>query len=979
MFTARRRWVVLGVWLVVLLLVGGLVRSLGAETSNNLELPGTDSLRASNLLAERFPPQQNGKNPIVFEVSSGKVSDAGPRRAIAESNAAMRELPQVVSAPSPFSQAGAAQVSEDERTAFIPVLLDIPNADLTEEFAQRLLDAAEPARQAGMEVAAGGQVGAKLSEPETESSEVVGLATAMLILALTFGTMVAMGLPIVTALFGLLIGLSLIGLLGHLASVPAIGPTLATMIGLGVGIDYALFLFTRYRTFRAEGRPTEDAIAMAVATSGSAIVFAGSTVVAALLILIVAGIPLVTSLGYAAAVAVVTAVLASITLLPAILAVLGHRVDSLRLPVIGRKRAAGEAGGGIWIAWGRFVVRRPWHCAAAAIVLLALLAIPFGSLELGQEDVGSAPKSTTERQAYDMVAAGFGVGYNGPLLVAVELGSPARPGKQFESEMREAKALQAELEGEQASGQAEATRLQGEADALTAKQGDLEGEGAALEGQAAALDAERTQIEAERARLESQRTLSVQLRQLTGEARSLASRKARLAGQTAAISRQLEATRAEQARVEAELAEGPGPGRTRRLERRLAQLGNREAGLISQLEATSARQSALQREVDAVASQAARLRAEAAQLGGEARALAGEAGEAVREAAAVASERSALEGEVAAAKVQAATLQGEKAQLEALQEVAQLQQQQAETLKTALTADLTKAGGDERGTDPRLVRLQNGLERALGVDVVSPPQINEKGDAAIFNVVATTAPADPRTADLVRTLRDFTIPQQTAGSDVRAFVGGQTASYVDLAAAISSRLGLVILAVVALGFLVLMVAFRSLLVPAQAALANVLAAAAAFGVLTACFQWGWGLPLVGLDTASGTDPIASFVPLIMFAVLFGLSMDYQVFLISQIEQHRGAGVDEREAIAAGVASGARVIGAAAAIMIAVFASFILNGDPTVKQFGVGLSVGVGLAAMSVLVLAPAVLAIAGRWSWWVPPWADRVLPRVDLE
>ena len=246
-------------------------------------------------------------------------------------------------------------------------------------------------------------------------------------------------------------------------------------------------------------------------------------------------------------------------------------------------------------------------------------------------------------------------------------------------------------------------------------------------------------------------------------------------------------------------------------------------------------------------------------------------------------------------------------------------------------------------------------------------------------MIATTDPADPATADLVRTIRDFVIPERTAGEDVEAYVGGETAAYVDLATGISSRLPLVIVVVIALGFMVLMMAFRSILIPAQAALINVLAVCAAFGIIVACFQKGWGLGLVGLDTASGTNPIASFVPLIMFAVLFGLSMDYQVFLLSQIERHRADAADEREAIAAGLATGARVITAAALIMIGVFASFILSGDPTVKQFGVGLSVGVALSAMSVLLFAPAFLVLAGRGCWWLPGWAERRLPHIDIE
>jgi len=317
--------------------------------------------------------------------------------------------------------------------------------------------------------------------------------------------------------------------------------------------------------------------------------------------------------------------------------------------------------------------------------------------------------------------------------------------------------------------------------------------------------------------------------------------------------------------------------------------------------------------------------------------------------------------------------------LQGEQQTAQGQQSQAEQLKSDLTDELTKAGGDARGTDPRLVNLQDALADTDGVDVVSPPQINKPGDAATFTVIATTRPAAPATADLVKTLRTYVIPQATQGSNLEAFVGGQTASYVDLADGISSRLLLVIAVVIGLSFCILLAAFRSFLFAVQAAVANVLSVTAAFGVLTAVFQKGWGLSLVGLDTASGTDPIASYVPLMMFTVLFGLSMDYQVFLISKIEQHRAEGGNDRDAIREGLAGGAPVIVAAALIMISVFGSFILNADPTVKQFGVGLSVGVALAAVTVLVFAPAVLVLAGKGSWWVPAWLDRVLPHMDVE
>lgn len=987
LFTGRHRWAVLAVWLVALIAVGLAVRSLGAETSNNLDLPGTDSQAASDLLAERFPPQQNGANPIVFGIHDGKVTEDRYEQAIKESRQATLKLPYVDRAPSPFGQKGAAQISDDKHTAFIPVLLSIPNAEITEQRAQAVLDAAEPARAAGMKVAAGGQVGSELSQPATESSEVIGLAAATLILAFTFGTLVAMGLPIVSAVFGLVIGLSLIGLLGHLAPVPDIAPTLATMIGLGVGIDYALFLVTRYRSELAAGKPTAEAIATAVSTSGSAILFAGSTVVLALITLLVAGIPLVTSLGYASAIAVVTAVVAALTLLPAILAALGPRIDHLRLPWprgprVGAdepEKAAGPAPGGMWARWAAFVTTHPWRAVLLSLAILLPPLVPFFSLDLGQEDIGATPDSTTERQAYDMIASGFGPGYNGPLQVAVELGTPAKPSSTFLSQKSQAESLQAELEEEQAQGQSQADSLSKQAEDLSAEQPALEDEGAALEAQRAQLGVEGSQLEANREGLSRQRTLRAELDPLAAQLQEVAAAGAGLAAEESRLRGRRAAIIVQQRRVERKLAGQLSPARRADLEARVKRLESRQAALDDEIAAVEAKRAANRREAEELARSAAELRAQAAALGGTAVTLGEDAAGLAEQAVGLAAQLEQLEQAAAEAQIAAANLRADKAELEAEQSVAQMQAQQAQELKKELTKELTAAGADERGTDRRLVKLQNGLEKATGVQVVSPPEINKSGNAALFNVIATTDPAAPATADLVRTIRVFVIPERTAGEDLVAHVGGQTASYVDLADGISTRLPLVILAVILLGFLVLMMAFRSILIPAQAALINALAVCAAFGIVVACFQYGWGLGLVGLDTASGTDPIASFVPLIMFAVLFGLSMDYQVFLLSQIEQHRASAASEREAIAAGLATGARVISAAALIMIAVFASFILNGDPTVKQFGVGLSVGVALAAMSVLLLAPAILVLVGRGIRWLPGWAERRLPHIDIE
>ena len=955
---------VLAAWLLALIVIGGLFRELGANTSNNLELPGADSQEATELLADRFPPQQNGKNPIVFHAGSGKVSDPDNKRAIDRSHGAIVKLPHVVSAPSPFGQRGGAQISSDQRTAFIPVLLGIGNEEITEEIAQSFLDAAEPARRAGMKVAAGGQIGTELSEPATESSELVGMAAAMLILAFTFGTLVAMGLPILSAVFGLAIGLSLIGILGHVSEVPTIAPTLATMIGLGVGIDYALFMVSRYRRERAEGAATEAAVATAVQTSGTAIVFAGTTVVIALVTLLIAGIPLVTSLGYASAFAVITAVAAAITLLPAILALVGDRIDSLRLPTF-LHPAEKPAGRGFWAAWSRFVTDRPRRAIAIAALILMPLIVPFFSLELGQEDVGATPKDTTERQAYDLMASGFGPGYNGPLLIAVDLPSPAKPSATFNKQFARAQSLQQQLEVEQQRGTEQAATLESEADTLNAQGNALKEEAAALKTEAAGLKEDKARLGESTKKLDKQRRLARRLDALVGETAALVREQAALAKQAAPIVARLRKVREAEQRATDPAVQ--------------ARLRQRESELEAELDPILVEQQALRDEAASIKLRAAKLRKQGAKLGAATIELADEAAGAVLEGVGLVRARNQLQLEAANLKLEAADLEVGKAQLETLQVKAGFQQKQAEKLKSTLTADLTAAGGDKRGTDERLVALQDSLGATVGVKLVSPPEINKAGDAAVYSVIATTDPADETTAELVGTIRDYVIPQATASTDLEVHVGGQTASYVDLAAAITSKLPLVILAVIALGFLVLMMAFRSIVIPAQAALANVLAVMAAFGVVTAVFQYGWGLELVGLDAPSGTDPIASFVPLIMFAVLFGLSMDYQVFLMSWIEYNRPRHKGDREAIAAGVASGAKVIAAAALIMIAVFGSFILNGDPTVKQFGVGLSVGVALAATMVLLLAPALLVLAGKVSWWLPAWVDRHLPHLDIE
>jgi uncharacterized membrane protein YdfJ with MMPL/SSD domain len=1007
LLAARRKWVVLGTWFVVLATVLALAHGFGSNTSNNLRLPGTDSQAATDLLAARFPPQQNGSNPLVFHMRAGKVTDANAKQAIEASYARLKKLPHVATVVDPFGKQGAAQISKDKQTAFIPVLLDVGGDELTQEIAQSVLDAGNPGVRAGMEVAVGGSVGSELSEPATESSEVVGLIAAMIILAFTFGTLVAMGLPIVSAVLGLAAGLSLIILLGHIVTVPTIAPTLATMIGLGVGIDYALFLVSRHRGNRKQGMALEESIAMAVATSGSAIVFAGTTVVIALLTLLVAGIPLVTALGYSSAVAVVTAVVAAITLLPAVLALVGPHIESVRVPAFLRPSPK-DLERGFWGGWARALTGHPWWAIVGVLALMIPLIVPFLSLNLGQEDVGATPKSTTQRQAYDLMAAGFGVGYNGPLLVAVRLGTPPKPSSEYTSQQQQAQSLQKQLEQEQKQGKSQQEQLTAQANALNAEsqqltvqqqqleqqQGSLKSQQAALERQAAADTQEQAQLQASANKLEAEQVaLNKQIAATGSQAHKVVSDGAKVTKQLTSVLRRLTKNQGEQRKVEAQIERAKNASQKAKLEAKLRKLQDEETRLEKQLTKLVQQEQANREASEALLADAKSLREQEVSVANRAIALAGQAAALAMDAVGLVKQKQALvqqasDLQVQAAKLQtqaanlqtqAAQLQTQQVKLQGQQQTAQGQQQQAEQLKSELTDELTKAGGDPRGTDPRLVNLQDALAGTTGVKVVSPPRINKPGDAATFTVIATTAPAATPTADLVKALRAYTIPQATQDTNVDAFVGGQTASYVDLADGISSRLALVIAAVIGLSFCILLAAFRSFLFAVQAAVANVLSVTAAFGVLTAVFQKGWGLGLVGLDTASGTDPIASYVPLMMFAVLFGLSMDYQVFLISRIEQHRAEGGSDRDAIRRGLADGARVIVAAALIMIAVFGSFILNADPTVKQFGVGLSVGVALAAVTVLAFAPAVLVLAGKGSWWVPAWLDRVLPHMDVE
>ena len=952
-FGARHRLVVVAVWLAVVVVTVGAVKVLGAKTNNELSLPGTDSQAAFDVLADRFPPQQNGTSPFVFAVEDGALSDQPSKAAIDETFRRLRGAEHVYSVVNPLSKDGrsAGILSDDGSIGFMPVLLDIDSGFITETLAEKVVSATEPARQAGIQVAVGGPIGSELSQPDTTTSERIGNIAAMVILAIVFGSFVAMGLPILTAAIGLAVSTSLIGLLGHLIAVPTVAPTLAIMIGLGVGIDYALFLVTKHKEQLDAGVEMRESIARAVSSSGSAIVFAGSTVVIALVSLGVAGIPLVSTLGLASAIAVLAAVITSITLMPAILSLVGNGIDRVRVPGFLRLKKRPE-GHTRWDAWARGVARHPWLAIALAAAILAPLILPLFSLRLGQEDIGVTPESTTERQAYDLLTRGFGVGYNGPLLVAMQLDPPAHPSAGYTRKYDEATALQAELEKEQRRLERQQAKLEQQQKELEAEQARLERKGAALERRQVRLERQAAELEAEQARLLDQEVrLRARAERLAQQVRPIAAHLAFIIGRERFVRRLIDQT--------------TDPDKLERLRRRLARLEEKEARTRARLEPLVERGRALLADAE-------RLRAEGVALERQADALRARATQLDAQGA-------ELERQAAALQREGAELQQQGADLQAEADEANAQQQRALQLQAELTDILTKAGGDDRGTDHRVVQVQDALTATDGIVGLFPPQINDAGDAVVVSAIPERAPSSPATSDLVRTLRADVLPSATAGEGVVTNVGGSTASNVDLATKIGQRLPIVIATVVLLSFLLLMVAFHSVMVPLQAAVTNLLSVAAALGVLTAVFQWGWGLSLIGLDVPRGTVPIASYVPLMMFAVLFGLSMDYEVFLVSRIEQQHAAGKPPREAVPAGLGASARVISAAALIMICVFASFVINGDPTVKQFGVGLAVAVLLAGAMVVLLAPAMLVLFGGAVFRLPGFLDRVVPRIDVE
>src|SRR5215210_1159536 len=421
-FCSRHSIVVLAVWVLIALSVVIVARSVGQETNDNLKLPGTDSQAATNLLSDKFADQVNGSVPIAFRAPEGKkLSDKKYKKPIQRVVKAYSKDPAITKAVGPFSEQASDQLNKKHTIGYISLNLKDGPSQLNVEGAQRIIDVAEPLDKVGLKPAAGGYLGQKVSKPSTQLSVVVGLAAAVVILLFTFGTAIAMGIPILTAILGLSVGLGTIAFLSHAVEVPTSAPTLATMIGLGVGIDYSLFIVTRHLSQLAEGMEPRESVARATATSGGAVVFAAGTVIVALLSLAAAGIPIVTTLGYSAAIVVLVAATAAITLLPAILGLIGLGINRLHVP--GMRTHHDDRPHG-WARWAAFVGSHPWPALIVGLAVLIILALPVRYLHLGQTDNGALPTTTQSRQSYDAMTEGFGSGSNGPMLVAVSLSKP---------------------------------------------------------------------------------------------------------------------------------------------------------------------------------------------------------------------------------------------------------------------------------------------------------------------------------------------------------------------------------------------------------------------------------------------------------------------------------------------------------------------------------------------------------------------------
>ncbi|MFD5319359.1 MMPL family transporter [Streptomyces sp. NPDC127098] len=710
----RRRWWMALSWLVLLVAIGTAASTAGDPPEESFSLPGTETEQALNLLESEFPAAnaEGVGSTVVFQAPEGQeLTSPENEAAVRETLSALQGADLVISVDDPFVE-GSGQVSQDGRTAFAEIEYDASYEDITEEMQQELFDAMELAEDGtGLTVEAQGEVAMGPAELGG-AAELIGVGIAAVVLILTFGSLIAAGVPLLTALIGVVIGS--LGIAALAAPLGLSGETgiLATMIGLAVGIDYALFIAFRYRAELVEGHSREEAAGRAVGTAGSAVVFAGLTVVIALAGLAVVNVPMLTKMGLAAAGAVVIAVLIALTLVPAVLGMVGKRIFGRRVrkanpetgvpapvPADGKQNAGAR--------WSRWILRRPAMVLVASVLGLGVLAVPVASMELGLPDNSTQPEDTTQRQAYDMLSEGFGPGFNGPLMMVLQ-------------------------------------------------------------------------------------------------------------------------------------------------------------------------------------------------------------------------------------------------------------------------------GGDGTDLTAAAETLRSELEGYDDVVATTPAVPNEDGTVAIVNAFPGSSPASTETTDLVSHLRDDFAPDFEAETGVQMYVSGTTAINSDFSQVMNDALVPYLALVVGLAFILLVLVFRSILVPLKAALGFLLSVLAALGAVVAVFQWGWAASLIGVEE---TSPIMSMMPIFMIGVIFGLAMDYEVFLVTRMREAHVHGEGSHQSVVTGFRLNARVVTAAAAIMISVFAGFAVTAtEDMIKMMGFGLGTAVLLDAFVVrMTIVPALMGLVGERAWWLPKWLDRILPNVDVE
>jgi len=713
---ARRHWVFIIAWLIILVGLLAAKNAVGGEYVNNYTVSGSDSAVGLDLLNKTFPQQGGYGGQIVFHAKSGTVS--AQQSAVDQSVSNVSKLPDVIKAVSPFASSNTGAVSKDGTTAYASVGWNVNPDSLDTSYLGMLNNAVAPATKAGLQVEYGGGAGEIGQKTSDVKSEVIGLACALVLLLIMFWSLMAAAIPLVSAIFSVLSGLALLALLARVITFPTTAPTIATLLGLGVAVDYGLFLVARHREQLDAGMDVVPSVRRAAGSSGAAIVVAGCTVAVSVLGLYISGVGFVGALGLAAALVVVVTMICALTLVPAFMGLFRQGVRALTARARAHKeglsaqqQAAATAAAtheqhehSAFARWGRMVSAQPWPWGVASVVVLLVLAIPLFSITLGQPDNGTNPTSDSSRRAYDLISQGFGVGANGPLTVVVKLPNQSS------------------------------------------------------------------------------------------------------------------------------------------------------------------------------------------------------------------SDNSSL-----------------------------------------------------------LSTMQSDISKTAGVASVTPAAINSSGTTAVFNVIPTTRPQATQTAALVNTLRQDVLPKEHATS----YVTGTTAGGVDFTSQITSRLVWLILAVVALSFILLTVAFRSVVIAAKAAILNILSIGAAYGVIVAIFEWGWAKSVIGLQS---TLPIPAYVPMLVFCIVFGLSMDYEVFLLSRVHEAWLDTGDAHRAVAAGLGATARVITTAALIMIVVFTSFVINPDPTVKMLALGMAFAVLIDASLVrMCLVPSIMSLLDRHAWWLPRWLEPVVPNVQLE